>query len=149
MKCEKQISYNRPAADLVLPESPELERAVLGALILEPEYLPDTAEMIEISAFQTPIHGKIYGMMLSMLAEGVKIDLYTLTQRCKTVEGLGNPAAYLAKLTQAVGSGVKSSTMPGSSKTRRPAAGCVYSAMNSQYGRPPIPRAFWIGRQQK
>lgn len=106
MKCEKQISYNRPAADLVLPESPELERAVLGALILEPEYLPDTAEMIEISAFQTPIHGKIYGMMLSMLAEGVKIDLYTLTQRCKTVEGLGNPAAYLAKLTQAVGSGV-------------------------------------------
>ena len=34
MKCEKQISYNRPAADLVLPESPELERAVLGALIL-------------------------------------------------------------------------------------------------------------------
>ena len=94
MKCEKQISYNRPAADLVLPESPELERAVLGAL------------MIEISAFQTPIHGKIYGMMLSMLAEGVKIDLYTLTQRCKTVEGLGNPAAYLAKLTQAVGSGV-------------------------------------------
>lgn len=106
MKCEKQISYNRPAADLVLLESPELERAVLGALILEPEYLPDTAEMIEISAFQTPIHGKIYGMMLSMLAEGVKIDLYTLTQRCKTVEGLGNPAAYLAKLTQAVGSGV-------------------------------------------
>ena len=106
MKCGKQISYNRPAADLVLPESPELERAVLGALILEPEYLPDTAEMIEISAFQTPIHGKIYGMMLSMLAEGVKIDLYTLTQRCKTVEGLGNPAAYLAKLTQAVGSGV-------------------------------------------
>lgn len=97
MKCEKQISYNRPAADLVLPESPELERAVLGALILEPEYLPDTAEMIEISAFQTPIHGKIYGMMLSMLAEGVKIDLYTLTQRCKTVEGLGQPGGLPGK----------------------------------------------------
>ena len=106
MRCEQQISYNRLEAVEVLPESPELERAVLGALILEPEYLPDTAEMIEISAFQTPIHGKIYGMMLSMLAEGVKIDLYTLTQRCKTVDGLGNPAAYLAKLTQAVGSGV-------------------------------------------
>ena len=103
---EHSKTYTRPAPVEGLPESPELERAVLGALILEPEYLPDTAEMIEISAFQTPIHGKIYGMMLSMLAEGVKIDLYTLTQRCKTVEGLGNPAAYLAKLTQAVGSGV-------------------------------------------
>ena len=129
MRCEQQISYNRLEAVEVLPESPELEKAVLGALILEPDQLADVAEIAEISAFQTPIHGKIYGMMLSMLAEGVKIDLYTLTQRCKTVEGLGNPAAYLAKLTQA--------------------AGCVYSAMNSQYGRPPIPRAFWIGRQQK
>ena len=104
MKCEKQISYNRPAADLVLPESPELERAVLGALILEPEYLPDTAEMIEISAFQTPIHGKIYGMMLSMLAEGVKIDLYTLADRpeLKGREML----RYLSELTNAVDSGV-------------------------------------------
>lgn len=106
MKCEKQISYNRPAADLVLPESPELETAVLGALILEPDQLSDVAEIVEISAFSDANNGKIYGMMLSMLAEGVKIDLYTLTQRCKTVEGLGNPAAYLAKLTQAVGSGV-------------------------------------------
>ena len=138
MRREKQISYNRPEAVEVLPESPELETAVLGALILEPEYLPDTAEMIEISAFQTPIHGKIYGMMLSMLAEGVKIDLYTLTQRCKTVDGLGNPAAYLAKLTQAVGSGVNVSTTPGSSKTRRPAAGCVYSATNSRRALSPI-----------
>ena len=105
MKREKQISCNRPN-DLTLPESPELEAAVLGALILEPEYLPDVAEIVEISAFLTSKNGKIYGVMLSMLAEDVKIDLYTLTQRCKTVEGLGNPAAYLAKLTQAVGSGV-------------------------------------------
>ena len=104
MKCEKQISYNRPAADLVLPESPELERAVLGALILEPEYLPDTAEMIEISAFQTPIHGKIYGMMLSMLAEGVKIDLYTLADRPE-LKGR-EMTRYLVELTNAVGSGV-------------------------------------------
>ncbi|WP_418415761.1 DnaB-like helicase N-terminal domain-containing protein, partial [Alistipes shahii] len=96
MRCEQQISYNRLEAVEVLPESPELEKAVLGALILEPDQLADVAEIAEISAFQTPIHGKIYGMMLSMLAEGVKIDLYTLTQRCKTVEGLGNPAAYLA-----------------------------------------------------
>ena len=104
MKREKQISCNRPD-DLTLPESPELEAVVLGALILEPEYLPDVAEIVEISAFLTSKNGKIYGVMLSMLAEDVKIDLYTLTQRCKTVEGLGNPAAYLAKLTQAVGSG--------------------------------------------
>ena len=87
MRREKQISYNRPEAVEVLPESPELETAVLGALILEPEYLPDTAEMIEISAFQTPIHGKIYGMMLSMLAEGVKIDPTRLRSAVKPLMG--------------------------------------------------------------
>lgn len=39
MKREKQISYNRPDAVEVLPESPELEKAVLGALVLESDQL--------------------------------------------------------------------------------------------------------------
>ena len=102
---ENTISCNRPDG-LTLPESPELETAVLGALILEPKHLRDVAEIVEISAFSSAKNGKIYGAMLSMLAKGVKIDPYTLTQRCKTVEEIDNPAAYVAELTQAVGSGV-------------------------------------------
>ena len=86
MKREKQTSYNRPATDSALPESPELERAVLGALILEPDQLPDVAEIVEISAFVDAKNGKIYGEMLSMLERGDKIDFCTLcllyTSRC-------------------------------------------------------------------
>lgn len=63
MKREKQISYNRPDAVEVLPESPELEKAVLGALVLESDQLPDVAEIVEISAFHTPNNGKIYGVI--------------------------------------------------------------------------------------
>ena len=48
MKREKQISYNRPAPVEGLPESPELERAVLGALILEPDQLSDVTEIVGI-----------------------------------------------------------------------------------------------------
>lgn len=52
MKRSESIkTYNRPAPAEGLPESPELERAVLGALILEPDQLPDVAEIVEISAF--------------------------------------------------------------------------------------------------
>ena len=104
MKREKQISYNRPAPVEGLPESPELERAVLGALILEPDQLPDVAEIVEISAFSDPNNGKIYDVMLSMLERGDKIDLYTLSQRpeLKGREML----RYLSELTNAVGSGV-------------------------------------------
>ena len=104
MKREKQISYNRPDAVEVLPESPELEKAVLGALVLESDQLPDVAEIVEISAFHTPNNGKIYGVMLSMLERGDKIDLYTLADRPE-LKGR-EMTRYLVELTNAVGSGV-------------------------------------------
>ena len=103
MKREKQISYNRPAIE-GLPESPELERAILGALILEPDQLSDVTEIIEISAFSNPNNGKIFSVMLSMLERGAKIDLYTLSQRPE-LKG-GEMLRYLSELTNAVGSGV-------------------------------------------
>lgn len=104
MKREKQISYNRPAPVEGLPESPELERAILGALILEPDQLSDVTEIIEISAFSDPNNGKIFSVMLSMLERGAKIDLYTLSQRPE-LKG-GEMLRYLSELTNAVGSGV-------------------------------------------
>ena len=103
MKREKQTSYNRPAPVEGLPESPELERAVLGALILEPGQLPDLMEIIGISAFSDPNNGKIYGEMLSMLERGDKIDLYTLSQRPE-LKGR-DMLRYLSELTSVVGSG--------------------------------------------
>ena len=104
MKREKQTFYNGPAPIEGLPESPELEKAVLGALILEPEQLPDVAEIVEISAFHNADNGKIYGTMLLMLERGDKIDLYTLSQRPE-LKGR-DMLRYLSELTNAVGSGV-------------------------------------------
>lgn len=97
-------TYNRPAPVEGLPESPELEKAVLGALILEPEQLSDVSEIVEISAFHNANNGKIYGVMLSMLERGEKIDLCTLADRpeLKGREML----RYLTTLTNAVGSGI-------------------------------------------
>ena len=105
MKRSESIkTYNRPAPAEGLPESPELERAVLGALILEPDQLPDVAEIVEISAFVDAKNGKIYGEMLSMLERGDKIDLYTLSQRPELKDR--DMLRYFSELTSAVGSGV-------------------------------------------
>lgn len=101
---EHSKTYNRPAAVEVLPESPELEKAVLGALILDPEYLPDVAEIVEESAFHNADNGKIYGVMRSMLERGDKIDLYTLSQRPE-LKGR-EMTCYLSGLTNVVGSGI-------------------------------------------
>ena len=104
MKREKQISYNRPAPVEGLPESPELEKAVLGALILDSYQLSDVAEIVEIQAFSDANNGKIYGAMLSMLERGDKIDLYTLADRPE-LKGR-EMTRYIVELTNAVGSGV-------------------------------------------
>ena len=105
MKRSESIkTYNRPASVEGLPESPELERAVLGALILEPDQLPDVVEIVEISAFHDENNGKIYGAMLSMLERGDKIDLYTLSQRPELKDR--DMLRYFSELTSAVGSGV-------------------------------------------
>ena len=104
MKRGKQISYNRPAPVEGLPESPELEKAVLGALILDSYQLSDVAEIVEIQAFSDVNNGKIYSTMLSMLERGDKIDLYTLADRPE-LKGR-EMTRYLVELTNAVGSGV-------------------------------------------
>ena len=101
---ENTTTCNRLAPVDLLPESPELEKAVLGALILDPEYLPDVTEIVDKSAFHNANNGKIYGTMLSMLAEGAGIDLYTLSQRPE-LKGR-DMLRYLSELTNAVGSGI-------------------------------------------
>ena len=100
MKRGKQISYNRPAPVEGLPESPELEKAVLGALILDSYQLSDVAEIVEIQAFSDVNNGKIYSTMLSMLERGDKIDLYTLADRPE-LKGR-EMTRYLVELTNAV-----------------------------------------------
>lgn len=105
MKRSESIkTYNRPAPAEGLPESPELERAILGALILEPDKLPDVAEIVENSAFVGANNGKIYDAMLSMLVRGDKIDFYTLSQRPELKDR--DMLRYFSELTSAVGSGV-------------------------------------------
>lgn len=105
MKRSESIkTYNRPAPAEGLPESPELERAILGALILEPHKLPDVAEIVENSAFVGANNGKIYDAMLSMLERGDKIDFYTLSQRPELKDR--DMLRYFSELTSAVGSGV-------------------------------------------
>ena len=90
-----------------LPEDLNLEKAVLGALILEPDKLPDVAGIIEKSSFYDTNNSNIYGVMLSMMEQGEKIELYTLSQRCSNLLSISKSEAYsiITDLTLNVGSG--------------------------------------------
>lgn len=82
-------------------DSPALETAVLGALILEAAYLPDLIQVIDPGAFYDANNGKIFAELVAMYDAGLKIDLYTLSTR----PNLKGQTAYLASLTSMVGSG--------------------------------------------
>ena len=90
----------------VPPQAIELEEAVLGALMLERDSIIAVQEYVTPEAFYTEEHRLIYKAIESLSAELKPIDLYTVTE-CLKVRGelkkVGG-AAYLAQLTQKVGS---------------------------------------------
>ncbi len=95
-----------PIVGVVPPQAVELEETVLGALMLEKDSIIAVQEYITADAFYTEEHRLIYKAIESLSAELKPIDLYTVTERLKARKELKKVggAAYLAQLTQKVGS---------------------------------------------
>ena len=95
-----------PVEGTVPPQAVELEEAVLGALMLERDSIIAVQEYVTPDAFYTEEHRLIYKAIESLSAELKPIDLYTVTERLKVRKELKKVggAAYLAQLTQKVGS---------------------------------------------
>lgn len=90
----------------VPPQAVELEEAVLGALMLERDSIITVQEFLQAESFYKPEHRTIYAAINELSAELKPIDLYTVTERLKVQKKLTEVggAAYLAQLTQKVGS---------------------------------------------
>lgn len=90
----------------VPPQAVELEEAVLGALMLEKDSIISVQEFVTPETFYSEAHRLIYKAIVELSAELKPIDLYTVTERLKARKELKQVggAAYLAQLTQKVGS---------------------------------------------
>lgn len=90
----------------VPPQAVELEEAVLGALMLEKDSIMSVQEYVTPEAFYTEEHRLIFRAISELSMELKPIDLYTVTERLKVKKELKKVggAAYLAQLTQKVGS---------------------------------------------
>src|SRR5205809_6967350 len=79
------------------PHNLDAERAVLGAILLEPrETLPRVIEVLRPSDFYTEAHRAMYATMLRLFARGEPVDLITLSEelpRADQLEFVGGPAA--------------------------------------------------------
>ncbi|MCX7717342.1 MAG: replicative DNA helicase [Candidatus Sumerlaeaceae bacterium] len=90
--------------DTALPSSPDAEKAVLGAMILDPEAIVAVSGKLLAEHFYKPRHQQIYAAIQSLYESQVSVDFTTLVDELKRrnqLEAVGGPA-YLASLVEVV-----------------------------------------------
>ena len=69
---------------LRLPYSPEAEQAVLGAILMEPDVLPQVVELLPSAEyFYIANHRTVYSAMMRLFVEGKAVDFVTILEELK------------------------------------------------------------------
>lgn len=88
----------------VLPQAQEIEIAVLSAMIIDPDCIPNVVEILKPECFYKEEHQIIYRAIVDLFTAGKSVDLFLLTQELKKnglLEKVGG-AAYLTEISNAV-----------------------------------------------
>lgn len=89
----------------IQPQAPELEEAILGAIMLEKDKLAEVLEIIQSpECFYVPANEKIYACIRRLFDKGMPVDLLTVTEELRKtneLEIVGGPY-YLTNLTMSV-----------------------------------------------
>ena len=89
----------------VPPQAIEVEEAVLGALLLEPNVVPDVLDSLSPECFYKEANRKIYSAISSLSSKHDPVDLFTVSEelkRNKCLDEVGGPF-YLSQLTSKIG----------------------------------------------
>ena len=60
------------------PQNLDAEKAVLGAMLVEPRVIPELASVLKSEDFYFPSHQQIYGTILALCDRGQPVDLLTV-----------------------------------------------------------------------
>lgn len=88
------------------PSAPEIEAAVLGAMLIEKEAVPKAIELLTKDSFYMRQHQLIFDAMIFLFESNEPIDTVTLYEELKKrnqIEEVGG-AVYLSKLSQDISS---------------------------------------------
>ena len=115
MTQERKRNYRRKQSDNLTaastemgnipPQAVDVEAAVLGAMMVNPESVDSAIEILNEKSFYDIKHRNIFEAMYELYSERTPIDMLTVVERMKqkgTLAEIGGPA-MLAALTQAVG----------------------------------------------
>lgn len=90
----------------VPPQAPQLEEAVLGALMLDKDAVALVVDILKPNSFYADAHGKIYQAIMHLFEKSIPIDMLTVTEELKKMgelESVGG-AYYIVELTNKVAS---------------------------------------------
>jgi replicative DNA helicase len=88
------------------PQAPDLEQAVLGALMLERNAVNEAIDILRPESFYVEAHQRIFDAIQSLFREDQPIDILTVTQELKKrgeLDIVGGPF-YISQLTNKVAS---------------------------------------------
>ncbi|MBI3336481.1 replicative DNA helicase [Candidatus Peregrinibacteria bacterium] len=88
----------------VPPHSPEAERTVLGALLLDPEAIIKISDFLEPQDFYDPVHRAVFQAIHDLYQSHSPIDFVTVSEKLadhKKIQEIGG-SAYLAELAALV-----------------------------------------------
>ncbi len=90
----------------VPPQDVEMERALLGALLLNQNAMYEVADLVSIDSFYAGKHRTVFDAMLGLYAKGEPIDVVTLSGKLKERKQLSEigGSAFLSELTSAAAS---------------------------------------------
>lgn len=97
--------YNRTAetTGLVPPQAGDLEKAILGALMLDRDAVTAVADILTPECFYSDQNQEVYRAIQALFAAGSPVDILTVNERLRK-GGMTAMAPYLAELTNMVAS---------------------------------------------
>ena len=108
-KTVSRISKTTPTlgdSGRVPPQAVDLERAVLGAMMLEKNAVTDAVDILKEDSFYDPKHRYIFSAIQELFGSSKPIDILTVTNhlvKSGELEAAGG-AVYVSQLTSRVGS---------------------------------------------
>jgi replicative DNA helicase len=101
-----RLNVTGPEAGRVPPQAIDLEKAVLGAMMLEKNAVTDVIDILSSESFYDPKHQYIYGVIKELFGSSKPIDILTVTDQLKKngeLEAAGG-AVYISQLTSRIAS---------------------------------------------
>ena len=88
------------------PQAIELEKAVLGALMIDNESLSDAIDSLKTEYFYAPKHQKIFEAITNLFNNTQPVDILTVSEELKRLEAFEDTGglAYISELTNNVAS---------------------------------------------